>query len=90
MTQSQDLKLNLFENQKKVMLPADNLIFENYPHDYRRSSKITWLWDQFTVKKLVLSASPSWTLDYTVIVLYSSDILAFCRPEEDNKWSMHD
>lgn len=91
MTQSQDLKLNLLHplNQKKVMLP-DNLIFENHHHDYHRSSSITCLWDQFTVKKFVLSASPSWTLDYMVIVLYSSDILAFCRPEEDNKWSMID
>lgn len=83
MTQSQYLKLNLSHplNQKTVELPH-NLLYEKYYQHDNLASNVIDMYDQFAVKKFVLSASPSWTSDYMVMVLYSSEIMAFCRPEE--------
>ncbi|PRQ26074.1 hypothetical protein RchiOBHm_Chr6g0290601 [Rosa chinensis] len=39
------------------------------------------------VEKVVLSSSPSSTLDYTVMVSYKACSLAFCRPGQSENWT---
>ncbi|XP_070677956.1 F-box protein At2g26160-like [Malus domestica] len=39
------------------------------------------------VKKFVLSSSPSWTSDYTIMVLYDGNSLTFCKPGQDKCWT---
>ncbi|CAB4291136.1 unnamed protein product [Prunus armeniaca] len=38
-------------------------------------------------KRFVLSSSPSWTCDYTIMVQSNSRLLAFCKPTEHKYWT---
>ncbi|KAF8369923.1 hypothetical protein HHK36_032042 [Tetracentron sinense] len=85
-TLSVDLTINLVNPLSRVRIPLPHqLTFKDHYTDYTPVEL-----QQICIFKAILSASPSWTSDYTVMVIYGPRVkLAFAKPGDEG-WTTID